>query len=349
MYEIACKPGVLEGLARRISRLERDGPRVSAGQCLWEYTDRRSGASLEYAESAEQDCARIRHDSAPRAGPRQPTMSESGRPDSRGRVGTDQGAVGSAQACPGGPGVHPSGEIMSTSPESPARTGGLSGVCWHALGTHCPGPQVFAFWADTFGPPLWRWLDPPIPVLVCLAVAVPTPARRTFGRDRIALRIGHRSAHEIPGSGAREYRFTVVGRARPHHDPLTLVDHILDHHRRQPRKHHGSRNFYLTHRNIVPSRSSNHRRKCTRAKFRTLPIPADLSVAINRPCRTHCAPAEFTSPGSPVISSNRRGHPKHWFPPPPTTCSIRSDSIHSPAGRRTIPSVPSNEPQEHCP
>jgi hypothetical protein len=48
---------------------------------------------------------------------------------------------------------------------------------------------MFEDWRDPFDPPLRRVVDPPAPVLVDLATAIPTGADGPFGRNRIAMRI----------------------------------------------------------------------------------------------------------------------------------------------------------------
>ncbi|WP_280255473.1 hypothetical protein [Nocardia wallacei] len=48
---------------------------------------------------------------------------------------------------------------------------------------------MFEDWIDPFDPPLRRVVDPPAPVLVDLATAIPTGNDRPFGRNRIAMRI----------------------------------------------------------------------------------------------------------------------------------------------------------------
>jgi hypothetical protein len=59
---------------------------------------------------------------------------------------------------------------------------------------------VFEYWADEFSAPLRRVVDPPAPVLVDLATAIPTDG--PFRRDTLSLRIkagGLNVAATVPG------------------------------------------------------------------------------------------------------------------------------------------------------
>ncbi|NQE72474.1 hypothetical protein NG2371_06963 [Nocardia gamkensis] len=92
----------------------------------------------------------------------------------------------------------------------------------------------------------------------------------------IVRHVGHRppviSVHSRGLRAAARTRGRAVGRPCPHHDLASLVDHILHHQRRQPRKHHSNRYIHLTHRNIVPSAPSRHHRKCDRAVVSSVTI-----------------------------------------------------------------------------
>ncbi|MCX4097709.1 hypothetical protein [Nocardia sp. alder85J] len=48
---------------------------------------------------------------------------------------------------------------------------------------------MFEEWPDSFDPPLRRVIDPPLPVAVHLPTALPTPAPKGFGQNKIAMRI----------------------------------------------------------------------------------------------------------------------------------------------------------------
>ncbi|MFG3524899.1 hypothetical protein ACGF5S_31900 [Nocardia nova] len=48
---------------------------------------------------------------------------------------------------------------------------------------------MFEDWPDTFTPSLRREVDPPQPVLVDLAKAIPSSGNRPFGRNHIPMRV----------------------------------------------------------------------------------------------------------------------------------------------------------------